>query len=326
MSNSDRVFELDERMSDETKIFVRNQMKKMTPEILMQIDIKKARRTQDIYDEEQNINNKFHNLTEKEFEVKSDLDGYLIGITVMIAKNVLPQNPIVIYAHGGGLVFLSRRSYRCSIAHLVEKANCIVISFDYRQCPEHKHPVALEDYKSVVNWVQKSKLDLFGCDEDAPVGLCGDSAGGNMTAVLAHELRGKIDFQILIGPVVNALAEYQSYDDLKGDCYLISKELVKWFVAQAMTDENDLLSPRASPIFYEDFSGLARCLIVVAEIDPLQDDSKMYAKKLSEAKVEHNLVIIKGAVHGFFMHFKECRNALNQCLSAICEFMDRKTT
>jgi acetyl esterase/lipase len=137
---------------------------------------------------------------------------------------------------------------------------------------------------------------------DAPVGLAGDSSGGNLVAVVARTLTQEeipLAFQVLLYPMLDATASSPSYDEFASG-YGFSREKSLWYFDQYLPPEVDRRAPRVSPLFERHLSGLPPTLIVTAGCDPLRDDGETYARNLREAGVNVELRRYRGMIHGFF--------------------------
>lgn len=245
-----------------------------------------------------------------------------IPVSVYRPSNVVAHPPIVVYFHGGGNVVGSRKTVDCLCKILSNGAGCIVVSVEYRLAPEHKFPAGIDDSCGVTKWVTENRVKLGG-SEKSKVGVAGDSAGGQNAASVAHDVPG-LSFQILVYPHVSArgdrsLKSFQEYD--KGP--VLPRDLIDWF-ENLMGDKKDWKNPRFANLLREKFDHLPPALLVVAECDPLRDDSYEYAKKLTAAGVHNELYLAIGAVHAFFTLpgiFPElCKAAHGKCIEFIKQF------
>ena len=201
----------------------------------------------------------------------------------------------LLYLHGGGFVIGDLDTHDQTCRRLCRGAEVVVVSLDYRLAPEHPFPAGLEDARAALGWVASS-LDSLG---GAPLAVGGDSAGGNLAAVLAQEHVGLVDAQLLIYPATDATGGYPSLEE-NGKGYMLDTELRQWFGAHyagprpvAAPDD-----PRVSPL-HGSVEGVAPALVVTAEFDPLRDEGEAYAEKLAAAGVPVNRVRYDGMIHGF---------------------------
>ena len=208
--------------------------------------------------------------------------------------------PILVFYHGGGFVIGSLDSYDSLCRALANRAECIVVSVDYRLAPEHKFPAAVDDALEAYQWVADHAHELDG--DVTRMAIAGDSAGGNVTAVTAIGIRDEGDvaplLQVLIYPVLDGTPERPSHHKF-AEGRLLTRGNILWFYAHYMNDPVDAKDPRFSPILAEDLSGLAPALVIVAGHDPLRDEGLAYAERLKSAGVKVELSNYEGMVHGF---------------------------
>jgi acetyl esterase len=161
-----------------------------------------------------------------------------------------------------------------------------VVSVDYRLAPEHKFPAAVEDAWAALEWTAAHAAEL-GVDP-ARLAVGGDSAGGNLAAVIAQLARDRggprLAFQLLVYPVIDARLGHPSMDE-NADGYGLTRAQMAWFIAQYVRNESDKLDPRCSPLLAKSLADLAPALVITAEYDPLRDEGEAYAARLREAGV-----------------------------------------
>jgi acetyl esterase len=209
--------------------------------------------------------------------------------------------PALIYYHGGGFVIGDLETHDALCRMLANEAGCKVISVDYRLAPEHPFPAAVEDAYGAARWVEENASDL-GIDPNR-IAVAGDSAGGNLAAVVCQLAREKdkpsIAFQLLIYPATEVNAQTESMR-ANAEGYFLEKGSLDWFMGHYIPRDADPKDPRLSPLLAEDLSGLPPAYIVTAGFDPLRDEGKAYAERLKAAGVEAEYVEYKGMIHGFF--------------------------
>ncbi|MEO8540408.1 MAG: alpha/beta hydrolase [bacterium] len=209
--------------------------------------------------------------------------------------------PVLVWYHGGGWVIgsLDGSDYGCRI--MANASGAVVISVDYRLAPESKFPTAADDCYEVTKWVSEHAAEL-GVDASR-LAVGGDSAGGNLAAVVAHMARDAggpaIAYQALIYPVTNHSYDTGSYS-ANADGYLLTKDSMVWFWNHYLNDESDGQHPKASPLRLSDHSSLPPAYVITAEFDPLRDEGEAYAKRLRESGVEVEAKRFDGQIHGFF--------------------------
>jgi acetyl esterase len=192
-------------------------------------------------------------------------------------------------------------SYDGVCRSLANAAGCAVLAIDYRLAPEHKFPAAVDDCYAAAAWAVSHAATL-GADP-ARVAIGGDSAGGNLTAVVAQLARDRkgpaLRFQLLVYPATNAGYDTPSYRE-NATGYFLELEGMRWFYDHYLRTDADRADPRASPLRATDLRGLPPALVVTAEFDPLRDEGEAYAAKLREAGVPVTLTRYHGMIHGFF--------------------------
>ena len=207
--------------------------------------------------------------------------------------------PIVVFYHGGGWTIGSLNSHDRPCRYLCHRADCIVVSVDYRLAPEHKFPAAVEDALAAFNWVAANAHDLGGAPD--MVAVAGDSAGGNLAAVIAQLTRSqalKPAFQLLIYPATDFAMNTPSHASC-GEGYLLTRPSMEWFRDQYLNGTQEQQDPRASPLKAADFKGLPPSMVITAGFDPLRDEGKAYADALTAAGVPVVYRNFDGLIHGF---------------------------
>lgn len=208
--------------------------------------------------------------------------------------------PVIVFYHGGGFVIGSLDSHDDLCRRLVNETGFLLVAVDYRLAPEHPYPAAPEDAWTALKWVESAAADL-GADPNRLI-LAGDSAGGNLAAVTAIRARSaggpEITHQLLIYPVTQAHAETPSMAAF-AEGYFLERQAMDWFVAHYLPDDALAADPGVSPLLAEDLSGLPPATIVTAGYDPLRDEGKAYADRLSEAGVAVSYRCEAPLIHGF---------------------------
>ncbi|MGD9891380.1 MAG: alpha/beta hydrolase [Dehalococcoidia bacterium] len=209
--------------------------------------------------------------------------------------------PALVYFHGGGWVIGNIETHDATCRSLTNGAQCVVISVDYRLAPEHKFPAAADDSYAATKWVVDHAAELS--IDPARIAVGGDSAGGNLAAVvalMAKEQGGPaLVYQALIYPVTDYGYETASYKE-NAEGYLLSKDSMVWFWDHYLSSPADGKNPHASPLQAKDLNGLPPALVITAGYDPLRDEGAAYAERLKQAGVPVVYTLYPGMIHGFF--------------------------
>lgn len=231
--------------------------------------------------------------------------------------------PVIVYYHGGGWVVGDLESADVLCRQLANGTNSIVVSVDYRLAPEHKFPAAPEDAYAAAVWVAKHAAAL-GADANR-MAVAGDSAGGNLAAVVSLMARDRgfpfIRFQLLVNPVTHYSFETESYRS-NAEGYGLTTNTMKWFWNHYLSNEQDGQHPYASPMLAADLGGLPPALVLTAEFDPLCDEGEVYADRLREAGVPVEAKRYAGMVHGFILQtgaYDQGRKAVEHAVCALRE-------
>ena len=224
-----------------------------------------------------------------------------IDVRIYVPRPEAAGLPVLVYYHGGGWVIGSIETHDAGCRQLAADADCIVVSVDYRLAPEHAFPAAVDDALAAFEWVAARAASFGGDSRRIAVG--GDSAGGNLSAVVAQMTRDEGGrqpcFQLLVYPVTDLRCDTRSYD-VFAEGFLLTRATMEWFRAHYLRSQDDRTNPRASPILAETLEGLAPAGILTAGFDPLLDEGRAYADRLRETGVEVAYRCYDGLIHGFF--------------------------
>jgi acetyl esterase len=208
--------------------------------------------------------------------------------------------PVVVYFHGGGWVIGDIASHDTICQRLAAGVPAVVVSVGYRLAPEHRFPAAVDDCDAATSWVSARATEFGG--DPARLAVVGDSAGGNLAAVVAIHARHTggppIAFQLLIYPGTDMTWSLPSHTE-NGKGYLLDSDTIRWFGHNYLADA-DPRDPDASPLFADDLSGLPPALVITAEFDPLRDEGEAYAERLRQAGVTVTTSRYDGMIHGFY--------------------------
>ena len=203
--------------------------------------------------------------------------------------------PTVVLFHGGGWVIGDLETHDNTARAIAGYARAVVVSVAYRLAPESPFPAAVEDALAATRWAAKHLGELGGSEVLA---VAGDSAGGNLAAVVAQEMRTEIAAQLLVYPATDVAGDYPSrVENATG--YFLDTPTMEWFYAQYAAGVTEA-DARLSPILARSYAGVAPAVVVTAEFDPLRDEGEAYARAMQAAGVRVELRRFDGMVHGFF--------------------------
>jgi acetyl esterase/lipase len=220
-----------------------------------------------------------------------------------------PDAPLVINFHGGGFVLgdLDGNDWYCST--LATEAGAVVVSVDYRLAPEHPAPAAAADCIAATRWLAEHAAEVGAT---GPLVVTGDSAGGNLAALVAIAARDAggppIALQALIYPATDLTMSFPSTHEL-ADAPIIGRADMDAFVRHYLGPDGDPADPALSPFHVEDLTGVAPALVQTAEHDPLRDEGRAYAERLRDAGVPTRWTEYAGMPHGFVSLPGVCRSA-----------------
>ena len=207
--------------------------------------------------------------------------------------------PLLLFLHGGGFVMGDLETHDAPCRVLCREMDAHVLAIDYRLAPEHPFPAAVEDAVAAYRWARAHAGSLGA--EPGRLAVAGDSAGGNLAAVVAQAAAGDpaLALQLLIYPVLD-LTQRHASRALFADGFLLTAEDTAWFdeLYRGGTG-SDAADVRISPMAATDLAGLAPALVVTAAFDPLRDEAEAYAARLAGAGVPVRLRRVDGLVHGF---------------------------
>jgi acetyl esterase len=206
-------------------------------------------------------------------------------------------SPAVVYIHGGGWVTGSVATHDGFCRRIAHGARVRVVSVEYRLAPEHRFPAALDDSLAATRWVLAHAEEL-GIDPSR-VAVAGDSAGGNLSAVVARRTRGdarRPALQVLLYPALDATCSLPSHQTF-GERYFLTREMCAWYYGHYLGD-GDPRAADASPLLAPEVSEVP-ALIYTAGFDPLRDEGRAYAERLRSAGTPVTYHELADTVHGF---------------------------
>jgi acetyl esterase len=206
---------------------------------------------------------------------------------------------LLVYLHGGGWVIGDLETHDAVCRALALRAGCRVLAVDYRLAPEHAFPAAADDALAAFHWAVAHAEEL-GVDP-TQIAVGGDSAGGNLAAGVAQRARAPGPapcFQLLLYPGLDLVDEAPSHGTF-AEGFLLRREDIRWFKDHYVPESGQRHEPLASPARAENLVGLPPACVITAGFDPLRDEGRAYARRLSEAGVTCEDRCFPGLVHGF---------------------------
>jgi acetyl esterase len=229
--------------------------------------------------------------------------------------------PVLVYYHGGGWTIGDLDTHDTLCRQLANAAGCAVVSVDYRMGPEHRFPAAVDDCIAATRWVGQNAAML--AVDACRLAVGGDSAGGNLAAVVALAARDAGDqpivFQLLIYPATDMRLAAPSHTS-NGQGYLLTRDSITYYRENYIDNVAHWEDPRASPLLHPDLSRLPPALVLTAGYDPLRDEGLHYAQRLSESGSRASYVCFERQIHGFITMGKvidEANLAVALCGTAV---------
>lgn len=209
--------------------------------------------------------------------------------------------PVIVYYHGGGFVIASTKVYEASVRGLANGAEAIVVSVDYHLAPEHKYPTQPDEAYAAYTWVLKHASEFNG--DSKRVAVAGESAGGNLAAVVSLMARDKHDplpvHELLIYPVVDNNMKNASYIK-HAHAKPLDLSMMEWFFKHYVHSKSDSENAYALPNKAKSLQGMPPTTLITAEIDPLYSEGKAFAERLKSDNVAVAYQHYKGVTHEFF--------------------------
>ncbi len=223
-----------------------------------------------------------------------------VGLRFYTPRGLSGRSPALVYLHGGGWVYGDLDAYDAVCSFLAEEAQVRVVSVDYRLAPEAQFPAGFDDVWAAWRWVTEHAPGL-GIEPGA-VAIGGDSAGGNLSALVAQHAARSADvvapaFQLLVYPATDFVEERPSRTRL-GEGFLLTKAFMDLCEENYLAGDEDRADDRLSPL-RQDVHGVAPAYLVTAGFDPLRDEGTAYAEHLRAAGVRVEHVEESGLIHGF---------------------------
>ncbi|MEO8058718.1 MAG: alpha/beta hydrolase [Burkholderiales bacterium] len=238
-----------------------------------------------------------------------------------LASNASTALPVLVYYHGGGWVIGDLDTHDSLCRALCNESGCALVAVDYRLGPEHRFPAAVNDALAATRWVREQAGELKLDASRLAVG--GDSAGGNLAAVVSIAARDSGDlpiaFQLLIYPATDQHRTAPSHTT-NGEGYLLTRDTMDYFTGHYITDAAQYKDWRSSPLLHPDLSKLPPALVLTAGYDPLRDEGAAYAEALTAAGNRASYVCFERQIHGFITMGKlldEANVAVTMCAAEL---------
>ena len=245
--------------------------------------------------------------------------------------------PALVYFHGGGWVIGDLDTHDALCRELANRSGGAVVAVDYRLAPEHRFPAAVDDALAATRWIHAEAASLALDANRLAVG--GDSAGGNLAAVVAIALRDAnaaaspaerslavpLMFQLLIYPATDQRRGHASHQS-NGEGYLLTRDTITYFQDHYIADAGLDHDWRASPLLHPDLSNLPPALVITAGYDPLRDEGLAYSAALSDAGNTVSHVCFERQIHGFITMGRvldEANTAVALCAAELRRIWER---
>jgi acetyl esterase len=223
-----------------------------------------------------------------------------LGARLYVPADDGRRRGLVVYYHGGGWVVGDLDTHDPLCRFLAHAADVLVLAVDYRRAPERRFPAAVDDALAAFRAAVADAAAL-GADP-ARIAVAGDSAGGNLAAVVAQlaarDGGPRPTVQLLIYPVTDLSRKHPSYR-LFADGFFLTEREMDWYRSHYLPDEAAASDPRASPLLADDVTGLPPAIVLTAGFDVLRDEGEAYARRLEAAGVPVRLSRRAGLIHGF---------------------------
>ncbi|MBF6568143.1 MAG: alpha/beta hydrolase [Candidatus Binataceae bacterium] len=233
-----------------------------------------------------------------------------------------PPIGAAMFFHGGGWVIGNLETHDSTCRERANGSGVMVAAVDYRLAPENKFPAAADDCYAATEWIAEHAADL-----GYPAGrlaVSGDSAGGNLAAVvalMARDRRGPLlRYQLLIYPALDPELKAASHSEFDRDGYVLSRADMVWFWNHYLRNQDDVANSYVNPARAKNLAGLPPALVITAGFDPLRDEGEAYAELLRKAGVPVECTRYGGLTHGFFnmaSHIDEAKKAVAQACAGI---------
>jgi acetyl esterase len=265
--------------------------------------------------------------TVQDIYLPADSTRILIRMYCNVPERNRDKLPVLIYYHGGGFIWGSVDIFDTYCRKLARETEALVISVDYRLAPEYKFPTAVRDSYSVVKWADSNIADYGG--DPGKIIVMGESAGGNLAAVMPLVSRDSCGPQIRAQIIVcgattfeEAVFPSRQYFLRDGQNYLVSEDYLYRCRTSYLPDSVDTSHPYISPLAAELDGDMPEALVITAQVDPLRDEGKEYARKLRAAGIDVVYLEYEGMIHAF-MNFYPFLDSARDAIEEVDRFIDR---
>ena len=228
--------------------------------------------------------------------------------------------PVILFFHAGGWVIGNLETHDALCRRIAKQTGRLVIAVDYALAPWTKYPVPVQQAEAVLAWIKERGAAIHA--NPNKIMVMGDSAGGNLSAVLSLKHRQDIEGQVLIYPVLDATLSRDSVKEHE-NAPVLTHKVMQFFVDCYARTPADIYEPDFSPLFAEDVSQLPPCLMITGDYDILRDEGFAYVQKLRQAgnEVQHEHY---PDIHGFISMPNIC-GSTEQAMNEIVKFVKAKT-
>ena len=227
--------------------------------------------------------------------------------------------PVVLFFHAGGWVIGNLETHDALCRRIAKQTECVVVSVDYALAPWVKFPVPVLQCEAVLHWLIADAANLH--INAKKIVVMGDSAGGNLSAVLARKYRQQLLAQVLVYPVLDTTLTSESVKQYT-DAPVLSQNMMQFFVDCYIRQAADKYDEQVSPLFSTDFANLPPCLMITGEFDILREDGFAYVQKLKAAG-NHTQHEHYPDIHGFLSLPYLC-DSTNEAMAAVVKFVKER--
>jgi acetyl esterase len=253
--------------------------------------------------------------------------SYELPVRLYFPSQIPSPSPVLCYLHGGGWIFGDLDTHDHLCREISARARMVVASVDYRRSPENKFPVGLEDSYAALQWLSDPPIAQRFRFRSDQIAVGGDSAGGNMAAVLgvlARDGGPSLAGQVLICPVTTYLPDTPSYAAY-GTGFGLDATFLSWMWEQYLSSPRQGQDPRVAPLRTSDLSGVPPALVITAEYDPLRDEGELFAERLRQVGIPTRATRYNGMMHGFLDYrgiVQEGRDAIEEVAATLRHWFD----